>query len=144
MPSLNGFNRRQFLAGTARAAVAAGFTLVNPDADLLRAAENFLPDAGARTFPKDFFWGVATAAYQIEGAWKEDGKGESIWDHFSHTVGRVKGGETGDVACDSYHRYKEDIDLARKMNLNSYRFSVSWPRIQATGSGKPNPKGIDY
>ena len=144
MIPLNGFNRRRFIAGAARAAVAAGFTLAYPHASLLRAAEKFIPVPEAHTFPKDFFWGVATAAYQIEGAWKEDRKGESIWDRFSHTVGLVKGGETGDVACDSYHRYKEDIDLTRKMNLKSYRFSVSWPRIQANGSGKPNPKGIDY
>ena len=144
MTRLNGFNRREFLAGAARAAVAASFTLVNPHADLLLATEKFSTDAGTRTFPKEFFWGVATAAYQIEGAWNEDGKGESIWDRFSHTVGRVKGGETGDIACDSYRRFKEDIELAKKMNLKSYRFSVSWPRIQASGSGKPNPKGIDY
>ena len=72
------------------------------------------------------------------------GKGESIWDRFSHTVGRVKGGYTGDVACDSYHRYKEDVALAEQMNLKSYRFSVSWPRIQADGAGKPNAKGLDY
>lgn len=144
MSRLNGFNRRQFLAGAARAAAAASFTLVHPQGELLKAAARFAFDATSHTFPKEFFWGVATAAYQIEGAWNQDGKGESIWDRFSHTVGRVKGGETGDVACDSYHRYKEDIELAKKMNLRSYRFSISWPRIQATGSGKPNPKGIDY
>src|SRR5712671_4573679 len=144
MPILNGVNRREFLAGAARTAVAASFTLVQPHADLLLAAEKFFPDAVAHIFPKEFLWGIATAAYQIEGAWNEDGKGESIWDRFSHTVGRVKGAETGDVACDSYHRYQEDIDIAKKMNLKSYRFSVSWPRIQATGSGKPNPKGVDY
>ena len=95
-------------------------------------------------FPKDFLWGAATAAYQIEGAWNADGKGESIWDRFSHTVGKVKGGYTGDVACDSYHRYPEDIALLRAMNLKSYRFSISWPRIQPTGAGKPNQKGLDY
>jgi len=144
MPILNGVNRREFLAGAARTAVAASFTLVQPHADLLLAAEKFFPGAVSHTFPKEFFWGIATAAYQIEGAWNEDGKGESIWDRFSHTVGRVKGAETGDIACDSYHRYKEDIDIAKKMNLKSYRFSVSWPRIQAIGSGKPNPKGVDY
>jgi beta-glucosidase len=144
MPRLNGVNRREFLAGAARAAVAASFTLVQPHADLLLAAEKFFPDAVSHTFAKDFLWGIATAAYQIEGAWNEDGKGESIWDRFSHTVGRVKGAETGDIACDSYHRYKEDIDIAKRMNLKSYRFSVSWPRIQAIGSGKPNPQGIDY
>lgn len=95
-------------------------------------------------FPADFLWGAATASYQIEGAWNEDGKGESIWDRFTHTVGKVKGGTTGDVACDSYHRYAEDVAIARHLNLKSYRFSISWPRIQPTGSGKPNSKGIDY
>ena len=95
-------------------------------------------------FPRDFFWGAATAAYQIEGAWNEDGKGESIWDRFAHTPGKIKNGDTGDVACDSYHRWREDIALMRAMNLNSYRFSISWPRIQPSGSGPANSKGIDY
>ncbi len=95
-------------------------------------------------FPRNFFWGTATAAYQIEGDWKEDGKGESIWDRFSHNPGRIKNGDTGDLACDSYHRWREDIALMRAMNLNSYRFSISWPRIQPAGSGAANPKGIDY
>ena len=95
-------------------------------------------------FPKNFFWGTATAAYQIEGAWKEDGKGESIWDRFAHTQGRIKNGDTGDIACDSYHRWREDIALMRAMNLNSYRFSISWPRIQPAGSGAVSSKGVDY
>jgi beta-glucosidase len=95
-------------------------------------------------FPKNFFWGTATAAYQIEGAWKEDGKGESVWDRFSHTPGTIKNSETGDTACDSYHRWRDDIALMRAMNLNSYRFSISWPRIQPSGSGPANPKGMDY
>ena len=69
-------------------------------------------------FPEDFRWGVATASYQIEGAWQEDGKGESIWDRFSHTPNKIKNGDTGDVACDSYHRYEEDIALLSEMNLN--------------------------
>jgi beta-glucosidase len=96
------------------------------------------------SFPKGFFWGAATAAYQIEGAWQEDGKGESIWDRFSHAPGKIKNGDTGDLVCDSYHRWREDIALLRAMNLNSYRFSISWPRIQPTGSGPANSKGIDY
>jgi beta-glucosidase len=96
------------------------------------------------SFPKNFFWGTATAAYQIEGAWNEDGKGESIWDRFAHTPGKIKNGDTGNVACDSYHRWREDIALMRAMNLNSYRFSISWPRIQPSGSGPANTKGIDY
>jgi beta-glucosidase len=95
-------------------------------------------------FPKGFFWGTATAAYQVEGAWNQDGKGESIWDHFAHTRGKVKNGDTGDVACDSYHRWREDIALMRAMNLNSYRFSISWPRIQPWGSGAANSSGLDY
>ena len=81
-------------------------------------------------FPKGFQWGAATASYQIEGAWQADGKGESIWDRFSHTSGKIKNGDTGDVACDSYHRFPEDIALLREMGLSSYRFSLSWPRIQ--------------
>jgi len=95
-------------------------------------------------FPKNFLWGTATAAYQIEGAWKEDGKGESIWDRFAHTPGKIKNGDTGDIAGDSYHRWHEDIALMRAMNLNSYRFSISWPRIQPGGSGAANSRGIDY
>jgi beta-glucosidase len=106
-------------------------------------ARQFSGAAGA-DFPKGFFWGAATASYQIEGAWNEDGKGESIWDRFTHTPGKIKNGDTGDIACDSYHRWREDIALLRAMNLNSYRFSISWPRVQPSGSGPANPKGIDY
>jgi beta-glucosidase len=101
-------------------------------------------DTSEVRFPKSFFWGTATAAYQIEGAWKEDDKRESIWDRFTHTPGKIKNGDTGDVACDSYHRWGEDIALMRAMNLNSYRFSLSWPRIQPSGSGAANSKGIDH
>ena len=93
------------------------------------------------SFPKGFFWGTSTAAYQIEGAWNADGKGESIWDRFAHTPGKIKNGDTGDIACDSYHRWREDIALMRAMNLNSYRFSISWPRIQPAGSGPANRQG---
>jgi beta-glucosidase len=95
-------------------------------------------------FPKDFWWGAATSSYQIEGAWNEDGKGESIWDRFARTPGKIKDGDTGDVACDSYHRWREDIALMRALNLNSYRFSIAWPRIQPSGAGPANPKGIDF
>lgn len=95
-------------------------------------------------FPKNFFWGTATSAYQIEGAWNEDGKGESVWDRFTHTPGKIKNGDTGDVACDSYHRWGEDVALMRAMSLNSYRFSLSWPRIQPVGSRAVNSEGIDY
>src|SRR5499426_3649886 len=95
-------------------------------------------------FPKGFHWGTATASYQIEGAWQQDGKGESIWDRFTHTPGKIKLGHTGDVACDSYHRFAEDIALMRAMHLNSYRFSIAWPRVQPGGSGPANAKGLDY
>ncbi len=86
-------------------------------------------------FPDGFIWGAGTAAYQIEGAWNVDGKGESIWDRFSHTNGNVVNNENGDVACDHYNRYPEDIALAKKLNLDAYRFSISWPRVQPMGRG---------
>ncbi len=95
-------------------------------------------------FPDGFHWGTATASYQIEGAWQEDGKGESIWDRFCHTSGKIKNGDTGDVACDHYHRYPEDVALMRELNLSSYRFSLAWPRIQPQGRGSANAKGIDF
>ncbi len=95
-------------------------------------------------FPTDFLWGVATASYQIEGAWKDDGKGESIWDRFSHTLGKVRDGDAGDVACDHYHRWRDDIALMRDLGLQAYRFSIAWPRIYPTGAGKLNPAGLDF
>jgi beta-glucosidase len=98
----------------------------------------------ALSFPPGFTWGAATAAYQIEGAVREDGRGVSVWDTFSHTPGKTQGGDTGDIACDSYHRYPEDVELMASFGLNAYRFSVSWPRIQPGGRGRPNQKGIDY
>lgn len=95
-------------------------------------------------FPQDFLWGVATASYQVEGAVAEDGRGESIWDRFSHTPGNVIHGHTGDDACDQYHRYEEDVDLMKELGAHSYRFSVAWPRIQPDGKGAWNEKGFDY
>lgn len=95
-------------------------------------------------FPKDFIWGAATSSYQIEGAYQEDGKGLSIWDKFSHTPGKIVNGDTGDVACDHYHRYQEDVALMKEMGLDSYRFSFSWPRILPAGKGKVNQKGLDF
>ncbi len=95
-------------------------------------------------FPPGFRWGAATASYQIEGAADADGKGESIWDRFSHTPGRVKNGDTGDRACDSYRRWPEDVALLRAMNLDSYRFSIAWPRIQPEGRGAPLQAGLDH
>jgi beta-glucosidase len=95
-------------------------------------------------FPSGFTWGAATAAYQIEGATDADGRGPSVWDTFSHTPGKVRGGDTGDVACDSYHRYREDVDLLRSLGLTAYRFSISWSRIFPDGAGQVNQAGLDY
>jgi len=95
-------------------------------------------------FPKDFKWGAATASYQIEGAYQEDGRGLSIWDTFSHTPGNVLNGDTGDIACDSYHRYEEDILLMKELGIDVYRFSVAWPRIFPNGTGEINQKGLDF
>lgn len=95
-------------------------------------------------FPHDFLWGAASASYQIEGAWNEDGKGESIWDRFSHTPGRISDGSTGDTACDHYHRYQQDIALMRAMGLKAYRFSSSWPRVLPLGRGLVNARGLDF
>jgi len=96
------------------------------------------------SFPGGFLWGMASAAYQVEGAWNADGKGESNWDRFSHTVGKIKGGATADVSCDQYHRYKEDVAILKRLNQKSYRFSTSWSRIQPSGTGSVNQKGLDY
>jgi beta-glucosidase len=95
-------------------------------------------------FGKDFLWGVATSAYQIEGAYNVDGRGPSIWDTFSHTEGKVKNNETGDIACDFYHKYPADINMVKDLNFNAFRFSLSWPRILPSGKTIVNQKGIDF
>lgn len=99
---------------------------------------------GLRRFPEGFLWGAATAAYQIEGAVAVDGRTPSIWDTFSETPGRVVGGHTGHVATDHYHRYRDDVALMKRLGLNSYRFSVSWSRVQPAGAGPANPAGLDF
>ena len=95
-------------------------------------------------FPDGFLWGAATSAYQIEGAVAEGGRGPSIWDVFSHTPGKVLAGDTGDVADDHYHRWPEDLDLLQELGVDAYRFSIAWPRIQPTGSGRVNHAGLDH
>ena len=95
-------------------------------------------------FPSDFLWGAATSAYQIEGATEEDGRGLSIWDTFSATPGKVRNGDTGAIACDSYHRYPQDIARMRQLGLDAYRFSIAWPRILPEGRGRVNERGLDY
>jgi beta-glucosidase len=142
-------NRRQFavrsLAATAGVALFPwGSNATNPLS--ANQTPRAVPDSLIKQsrFPEGFLWGVATASYQNEGAWKEDGKGESIWDRFTHTPGKVRGGVTGDHACDEYHLYQQDIALAQRLNQKSYRFSISWPRIQPRGTGAPNIKGLDH
>jgi beta-glucosidase len=95
-------------------------------------------------FPADFLFGTATASYQIEGAVEEDGRAPSIWDTFSHTPGKVKNGDHGDVACDHYHRWGEDLDLMQRLGMKAYRFSVAWPRVVPRGRGAVNEKGLDF
>ena len=100
--------------------------------------------ARGRGFPPGFLWGASTSAYQVEGAVDEDGRGRSIWDTFSHTPGKVQGGDTGDIACDSYHRSEDDLGLLSELGLGAYRFSIAWPRVQPTGRGSVNQRGLDY
>lgn len=95
-------------------------------------------------FSEDFLWGTSTAAYQIEGAPEAGGKSPSIWDTFSHQPGAIAGGDTGDIACDHYHRYEEDVEWMKTLNINTYRFSISWPRIFPDDTGRPNEKGIAF
>ncbi len=135
---VSSLSRREFLSSVVSLAGASTLGYALP---LLPAAKT---PAGPVSFPKNFWWGTSTAAYQIEGAWNEDGKGESIWDRFSHTPHKIKNGDNGDVACDHYHRYREDLTLMRGLGMKSYRFSIAWTRIQAAGSGRPNPKGLDF
>jgi beta-glucosidase len=96
------------------------------------------------SFPSDFVWGAATASYQIEGATHEDGRGESVWDRFCATPGKVRGGDTGDVACDFYHRYSDDVRLMKELGIDAFRFSVAWPRVVPDGRGAVNEAGLDF
>jgi len=132
------FHRREFLLGS----LAVGGSAIGSTQPKGPAAA--AKSAGGAAFPDGFLWGMATAAYQVEGAWNEDGKGESIWDRFAHTTGKIKGAATADVACDHYHLYRDDIAILKRLNQKSYRFSISWPRIQPSGTGAPNQKGLDH
>lgn len=138
-------DRRNFISKTLAATVAVTLPAqlpAEPFADL-QAASGPTSASGA-TFPEGFLWGTATAAFQVEGAWQEDGKGESIWDRFAHTPGKIRGAATADVTCDHYHRYREDIAMVKQLGLKSYRFSISWPRVQPSGTGPANPKALDH
>src|SRR5262245_58603887 len=96
------------------------------------------------TLPADFVWGAAGSAYQVEGAVGEDGRGESIWDRFVDRPGAIVNGDTGNVACDSYHRFGDDVRLMRELGLNAYRFSIAWPRVLPSGRGRVNQAGLDF
>jgi len=128
------FSRRKFLGASAASVTLASATKA--------AAKSKAADAGA--FPADFMWGVATAAYQVEGAADEDGRGASVWDVFCKKKGATFEGDTGEKACDHYHRFKEDIALMKTLGVKSYRFSVSWSRVLPEGVGKVNDKGVDF
>lgn len=99
--------------------------------------------ASEKASPK-FIWGVSTSSYQIEGAVNEDGRGPSIWDTYCRQSGRIANGDTGDVACDHYHRYGEDIALMRDLGIDAYRFSISWPRVMPNGRGEVNEAGVSF
>src|SRR5271155_3030620 len=131
-------NRRQF-GKTAIASTAAALAATA----LPKFAWSQHPSSGL-AFPKGMLWGCATASYQIEGAAAEDGRGPSVWDTFSHTPGKTFQGDTGDVADDSYHRYKEDVRLLKNLGATVYRMSISWSRVFPDGIGGPNGKGLDY
>jgi len=139
--------RREFLR-LSSLALAGGSLLARGPLALADALSGKGPASPAKAladeFPKGFLWGSATGAYQVEGAWNVDGRGESIWDRFAHTPGKIKNGDNGDVACDSYHRYREDIAIAARLGMKSHRYSIAWPRIQPAGKGAANAKGLDY
>ena len=142
------FTRRQFL--TTAGALAIGGVAVGtlagcaPQSAVPPTSADWTPPPTAPlVFPKHYTWGTATSAYQIEGAWNVDGRGVSIWDTYTH-AGLVKGDANGDRAADSYHRWKDDLDLLSKLGVGAYRFSIAWPRIQPAGSGAVNQKGLDY
>jgi beta-glucosidase len=102
------------------------------------------PSRFTSSLTSDFIWGVSTSSYQIEGAANEDGRGPSIWDTYSRLPGKIAGGDTGDIACDHYHRYREDVALMQKLGVDAYRFSVAWPRVLPAGCGAVNEAGLAF
>lgn len=139
---MKNISRRLFGKTIAATAAVAGSGLSLPRFAFGQAESH--PSAGQLRFPSDFKWGCATAAYQVEGGARDDGRGPSTWDVFSHTPGKTHDGDTGDVACDSYHRYKEDVQLLKNLGVQIYRMSISWSRIFPEGKGRVNQAGLDY
>src|SRR5258705_3902160 len=142
--AFKGLSRRQLAGITGRSllgisALPARSSQADP------ANEDGRHDRGASSgFPSGFLWGTATSSYQIEGAVNEDGRGPSIWDRFAHTPGNIADGSNADQASDSYRRYKQDVQLMKALGARAYRFSIAWPRVFPEGTGKPNPKGLDF
>src|SRR5262245_8850904 len=144
MPNLS---RRDFAMTSACASLGLATTACSrrePSVAQVQDAQGASTTSASRKFPQGFHWGVGTSSYQIEGAWNEDGKGLSIWDTYAHTPGNITNNDTGDVANDHYHRYKEDVALMKSIGATAYRFSVAWPRIFPEGTGTANQKGLDF
>jgi beta-glucosidase len=141
-PVLKRFTRRHFAKAAGSLALGASTSLA--DMDRAQSAPAKPISAGERSFPKDFVWGTATSAYQIEGAVDEDGRGPSIWDRYAHTPGKIRDHSNADRTADHYHRYKEDVQLMKALGVTAYRFSIAWPRVFPEGSGAANPKGLDF
>jgi beta-glucosidase len=139
----NGLSRRRFaaMAGWSALTISTG---PNEAAGRNSKRASELPNTSRNSFPKDFLWGTATSAYQIEGAVNADARGPSIWDRFVRIDGKIVDRSTADVANDHYHRYKGDVQLIRELGAKAYRFSIAWPRVFPEGTGAPNPKGLDF
>jgi len=138
-------SRRAFAKAAGAAAMLTAAPLSATMAAVPAVSETPAPnESQRRTFPRGFLWGTASAAYQVEGAATEDGRGPSVWDTFSHTPGKTVAGATADVADDAYHLYKQDVQLMKALGTKAYRFSIAWPRVFPQGAGSPNPKGLDY
>lgn len=139
-------DRRDFLKtlalGSAATIAVPSLLSFNKEESLQNDHQTLLDDT--TSFPPGFLWATATASYQVEGAYKADGRGMSIWDTFSHQTGKIFNNHNGDVACDMYNLYKEDVRLMKDLSIKAFRFSIAWSRIFPDGIGKPNPKGIDF
>ena len=137
-------SRRTFAKVAGVAALASASELPSMGSNSVPQTRAVIANNSGRDFPQGFIWGTATASYQVEGAVKEDGRGPSIWDTFSHTPGKVANNANADTANDHYHLYKTDVQLMKALGTKAYRFSIAWPRVFPNGDGPPNPKGLDF